>query len=308
MSKSEELHRSGLRLTRIACPTEEILMRQTLSTLCLICSVSTVWSAELPNGVYRVVENGQGKPVDRSIGGQVELGTRLTADFGEVSIWSTSNQNDRFRVWMKRTGMTDDRGQLAIFIDGVCEVVSSQGQSEGSDRIDLIADVRGEENVRKIAAVLETEVIERKHPGYQFDVHWRPLQEQFTLGEPVTLELSIRNAGTVPVYFVDGGQNRGARNNQFGFTAFSGGGYGKSVPDTGDPRHFGGMAALRTLKPGDVFRKQVDITKWFQFQNADSYRITGMYELEFYDRDFSPRVAWEDFATGRCTIRMVAAD
>jgi hypothetical protein len=136
-------------------------------------------------------------------------------------------------------------------------------------------------------------------------VDWSPLKEQFKLGEPVTLELAIKNVGNSPVYFMDGGQNRGARNNQFGFTAFSGGGFGTAVPDTGDPMHFGGMASLRTLKPGDIFRKQVDITKWFQFETADSYRITGMYELEFYDRDFDSRVIWEDIVTGRCTVRMV---
>jgi len=230
-------------------------MRSSLSLICLVCSVSTAWSAEIPNGIYRVVDEGFGTLADRSIGGRVVLGKRLSEDFGEVSIWSTSNQNDRFRVWMKGAGLVGNPGQIAVCIEGVCEVIGSQGKSAGSDKADLIADVSGKENARKIAAAFNAKIMERKHPGYLFQIEWKPVKDQFKVGEAVTLELAVKNVGPVPVYFMEGGQNRGPRDNQFGFTAFSGFGFGKAVPDTGDPTNFGGLAGFRTLKPGETFRK-----------------------------------------------------
>ena len=278
-------------------------MTTKLSIVCLVCSVSTAWSADLPNGIYQVVENGEGKLVDRTMGGQVELGERLSENFGEVSIQSVSNPNDLFRVSLKQAGPVETRGPLALCIDGVCEVIGARGNSEGSGKLDLIAAVSGAENARRIAVALNTTVAERKHPGYLLAVAWRPLKPEFKVGEAVTLELCIKNVGQVPVRFLEGGQNRGPRDNQFGFTAFSGLGAGKAFPDTGDTMNFGGLGAYRTLKPGEIFRKQVDVTKWFKFEKG-LYLITGTYQLNFYDEDFR-HSTWEDFVTGRCTVIVV---
>ncbi len=134
---------------------------------------------------------------------------------------------------------------------------------------------------------------------------WKPVQESFEIGGPVVLELTVENVGQVPVHFVEGGKQRGARDNQFQFIAFGSSGYGKPIPDIGDPTNFGGLGGFRELKPGDVFRKQVDVTKWFKFDKPGSYEITGLYELPLQEPGFGARVLWEDFATGRCMVQIV---
>jgi hypothetical protein len=84
----------------------------------------------------------------------------------------------------------------------------------------------------------------------------------------------IVNVGTNVVSFMQGGRNRAARDNQYIFSARSG---GKHVEDVGTSFHFGGLAALRVLKPGDVFEDKVSLQKWFSFEKAGMYELHGSY-------------------------------
>jgi len=265
---------------------------------------STICAGEIATGIYRIVPDGQGTLVSRSSGGKVDLGERVSSNFGDVTIWSLSNQNDRFRVLMKRAGPLDGQKRVAIYADGVCEVVGSYSESNAAVQLQMTADVVGHANAKKVAAALNAKLQERKHPGHQLLVSWKPVQESFKVGEPVMLELEILNVGPTTVRFMEGGQQRGARDNQFGFTAFAGSGHGKPIPDTGDPMNLGGLGAFRELKPDDLFRKQVDLAKWFKFKKADTYQITAMYELELQYKDFGAPALWEEFATGRCLVRI----
>lgn len=205
---------------------------------------------------------------------------------------------------MKPAGPFDGRTRVAIYADGVCEAVGSYSESGAPVQLRMMADVVGHANAKKVAAALNVKLQERKHPGHQLLVSWKPMRESFKVGEAVMLELEIVNVGSTAVRFMEGGQQRGARDNQFGFTAFAGSGFDKPVPATGDPMHHGGLAAFRELKPGEVFRKQVDLSKWFRFEKADTYQITGMYELDLKNKDFDARVLWEEFAIGRCLVRI----
>lgn len=265
---------------------------------------ATVGSAEMDDGIYRTVPAGTGTRVTRSSGGTVDLGERISETFGDVTVWSLSNQNDRFRVLMTHPGRFDPRKRVAIYVDGVCEFVSSHNPRD-SGKTELIADVSGHANAKKLAAALKAKFLERTHPGQRLLVSWSSVQESYRIGEAVTLELKIENVGSTTVRFIEGGQQRGPRDNQFGFTAFAQSGYGQPLPDTGDPRHHGGMGAHRELKPNDIFRKRVDLSKWFKFEKPGAYEITGLYELELHEKDFGARVLWEDFATGRCLVRIV---
>jgi hypothetical protein len=104
-----------------------------------------------------------------------------------------------------------------------------------------------------------------------------------------------------------GGQQRGARDNQFRFLAYRSYGGGKAVPDTGDPVNFGGIGSVQTLAPGETFTRSVGIEKWFKFDEPDFYRITGMYELQLHDTEMGGfgRPIWDDLAVGDCLVRVV---
>jgi hypothetical protein len=132
---------------------------------------------------------------------------------------------------------------------------------------------------------------------------WTPDQAGYKSGEPITLTLKIKNVGAQAIAFFDGGAQRGARNSQFGFTAFHS---GKAVLDTGDPLNFGGKASLEVLEPGESFSKSVRLDHWFKLSEPDVYQITGTYKLAFYDPKSKPRrPLWTDFASGACSVRIV---
>jgi hypothetical protein len=137
-----------------------------------------------------------------------------------------------------------------------------------------------------------------------------PDKESYRPGEPVTLAVDICNVGDVPILFQMGGKQRGARNNQFRFLAYGAAGSGKAVPDTGDPWHHGGLCSLRLLAPGESIRETVGLDKWFRFTEPDTYRITGMFELELshMPERFLRTTIWDDLAVGECLIKVVGRD
>lgn len=138
---------------------------------------ATADSAELANGMYRIVADGKGTRVTRSSGDMVDLGERISENFGDVAVWSLSNQNDRFRVFMKHAGPLDDRDRAAIYVDGVCEVVNSYSEPDNSGKVDVIADVVGYTNSKTVAAGLKASLQARKHPGHQLLVSWKSVQK-----------------------------------------------------------------------------------------------------------------------------------
>ena len=81
-----------------------------------------------------------------------------------------------------------------------------------------------------------------------------------------------------------------------------------SLHDIGDPVNFGGISSNRTLKPGETFTAKVGLDKWFAFLEPDTYRVTGLYELELCDpndRGGYGRAIWSDLAAGDCLVRVV---
>lgn len=277
-----------------------------LLAMCVIGVVdrTTAYSAEVEAGIYRITSDGQGVEAARTVGGTVDLGERLATNLGDSTIWSLTNRNDYYRVMVKLAAPLERQHRLAICVDGVCEVVGSISAPDADGKVAVLADVVGQANARQVAVALNAKIQDRQHPGHQLRVSFSTVRESHRIGEPVVLSLRIVNVGKTTVRFLEGGQQRGPRNNQFGFTAFAGHGSGKSISDTGDPRHRGGIGVYRELKPGDVFDKQVDISKWFKFEKADTYQVTGTYELELRDKDYSARIIWKEFVTERCRVRI----
>ncbi len=128
------------------------------------------FAADVPDGIYRVlpdqaegtklVDGGsEGTRIARTVGGEIRLGTRLSDRFGEVTMWSLSNQNDLFRVTMKGAGPLDPTGRLAIVVSGDCEMVSSNTEPDQAGKTDLIADIHGYANAEKVAASLKISLV-----------------------------------------------------------------------------------------------------------------------------------------------------
>jgi hypothetical protein len=145
------------------------------------------------------------------------------------------------------------------------------------------------------ATFLGVAVQKRSHPGYLLKTRFVPAKNSFSGDEAIPVTMEITNVGAVTVNFQVGGLNRGDRDNQFRFTAYG----SEPVPDTGNPLNFGGLAGNRTLKPGETFRKEVDVRKWFKFSKPGRYGIVGTYWLSFFalGERLGGIAIWDDYAT-----------
>lgn len=287
-------------------------MRTSLLSFCLAtccaCTalLSTSLAAELEPGIYALTDDADGVKVARAdTEGTVSLGPLVADQFGEAVLQSYSNSNDLFHLRLNGAGpFREDahKRRLAIYAEGVCVVVGGNSEPE-QGRMDVSANVAGEANAAKLAAALGAKVRKRSHPGHKWRVSWSPIKLSFAPGEPVMVRLKITNVGEKSFRFFEGGQQRGPRDNQFGFIAFN---FLTPVPDTGDPTNFGGIAAFRTVEPGQTFEKEVDLRGWFKFEPGGSYSITGLYQVELLGADDSS-TQWEDFAVGTCTVKIAEA-
>ncbi len=274
----------------------------------ILLTTTTCIAAELASGLYAMKYEGPGEAVARAdADGQIVLGQRLSPQLRNAAVVSLSNDNSQFQVSLVAGPIAEgtDRQRLAIVVAGRCMPVASHRDRGADGSIAVQASVLGQEAAEKIAAELGVKPRLRTHPGHQLLVSFKPQRPKYRVGEPVTLTMTIRNVGKTTVRFYDGGSQRGPRNNQFGFTAFGSYGFGKPVPDTGDPTNFGGMMGLKTLGPSDVFVKDANLSDWFKFNSADSYQVTGMYHLTLLDEN-SRDALWDDFAVGRCVVWVVA--
>jgi hypothetical protein len=260
---------------------------------------------EIADGIYSVQVAGAGRAVTLSDGAAVILGPRRQGSWAEATMRSLANDNTRFLVELKSLDKLVEQAPPAtvvLMMDGVGMPFHSR--SEHADgRVNLAFTVFGDDAARRVAARLKVEPKRRQHPGHCIEVRWLPDKAAFSPTDSISLKLELRNVGDKPIAFRNGGQQRGARNNQFRFLAYRTHGHGKAVPDTGDPTHFGGLSSILTLKPGETFRETVQLEKWFAFKEADTYRVTGLYELELHD-GASGTTIWDDFAIGDCLIRI----
>lgn len=264
--------------------------------------------AKVPaDGIYLVHEKGVGPMVTRNdTGDQLVLGERLATNFGAAAIHATNNSNSRFRLALTGAGPLPPAqlgGSTALLIGGRCFMVYGRSDPKPNGTLNLDSVIHGEEAVKAVAAALKAEPVLRKHPGHRFVVTFEPDRESYRRGAPITLTMKIKNVDGETACFIDGGRQRGPRDNQFGFTAMRGFGAGKAIPDIGDPLNFGGMGSYKMLKPGKVFQKKVSLDKWFVLKDDDTYLITATYRFELYDPNGKfNHVIWEDFATGECTV------
>jgi hypothetical protein len=199
---------------------------------------------------------------------------------------SQNNHNTHYWISVKPTP-SPAREFHGLVLQGDGFRLTSQGHGASGETLDSISFYADAATAARVAKALNARLEDRKHPGYQ-------LATRFVWGDMnktniVTLE--ITNVGDVTVCFMDGGRNRGRRNNQFGFAAFRD---MKPLPDIGDPVHFGGLAGYVTLKKRETFRKTVDLTKWFDLSEGGHYSFVGTFYLEFHPPDHSHPILWSD--------------
>jgi hypothetical protein len=268
---------------------------------------------KLENGVYVLKFEGPGRKVRLADGYDGFLGKRLSPSVGVgESLQSMTNDNTRFLFTIDKLGPLPPaaaENQSALVVEGLVFHLGRPEKPPGDGIWNTSVNVYSPEATRTLAARYKVEPQLRKHPGHRYEVRWLPGKRQYEVGEAVTLAMELKNTGSGPLRFTFGGKEQGPRDNQFRFIAQSGHGYGKSLPDIGDPENYGGKVMGKVLQPGETFTTKVDLSKWFAFSSADTYKITGIFEMPIIDPasadGFRP-LLWDDLAVGECSVRVVA--
>jgi RNA polymerase sigma factor (sigma-70 family) len=261
------------------------------------------------NGLYLVNLDAKaaGPRLKRSDGGEAIIGPRVGSSFGQVTIRSAANDNSSFWIEAKNAALAEGTketatGRLAMVVNDICLPAYSRRDPAADGTIEMTSRIHGEELARALAGQLNTNLQLRKHPGHRLEVKWEPELTAYSVSAPVTLKMTIHNAGQTTVAFFDGGKQRGNRNNQFRFLAYRLGGHGTAVPDIGNNDNMGGKMSLVTLKSGETFTKTISLEQWFQFTVPDAYRITGIYELELHEPELWGSPIWDELLVGDCLV------
>ncbi|HYH67030.1 MAG TPA: hypothetical protein VD866_20205 [Urbifossiella sp.] len=264
---------------------------------------------DLEDGVYQLRFDGPGRKVTLTDGEPAVLGKRLSASIGTATaLMSWTNDNRRFHLTVTGLGPLPPevtKEQTALVVGGVVLHLGRPEKLPEGGLISTGANVETPDAARILAEKYRVPRTLRKHPGHRFEARWTADAPAFRAGEPVTLKLALKNTGTESFRFTFGGKQRGPRNNQFRFIAQEGWD-GKGLPDTGNAHNFGGIMSVTTLRPTEVFRAEVDVTKWFTFTRPGTYRVTGILALPILDPvgdGYGPTV-WDDLAVGECDVRI----
>jgi len=215
-------------------------------------------------------------------------------------LYGQDNGNERFTLSLhSRTPFpTEEKdSSLGLILAGQPIRIKSWGSS-GNDDFHLSPTLSSPETVEAAIKLYRPEILKRFHPGHQILAKFAPERPEYSLGDAITVRLTLTNVGEKPFTFVQGGRNRGARDNQFDFTARF---QGKTVPDAGDPMHMGGTGGFITLKPGEKREIEVNLKQWFNFDQPGFYQVRGSYVLELR---VDNRFVWEEFVGGEFFIRI----
>jgi len=238
-------------------------------------------------------------------------------------ISSINNENTRFDVILKTSDYHTDSNSVfdtRPFVLRVGEHWYAQstggrsyngeyGQWEGAqtngecNMVEFV--VLNEGDAQELARWLAVPYRLRSPPGYKLLAQFIPSKTEFNTNEPVIVKFQLKNLDERTIIFQRGGQQRGSRDNQYGFQALM---WDHVVPDVGNPMNFGGLCGLVPLDSGKVFEDQIDLKKWFTFDKPGTYMIHGFYQLDFYQpplnkETFSARnQIWRDYVSADFTI------
>ena len=214
----------------------------------------------------------------------VRLGARLHAT--KPHIFSVSNANDRFLVWLTLRSLPRTRWPYLVALDTVFMATSTGSDSTGST---ASFEVDRSEATR-LAALWHVPMTERAPLDQGLVYAWR-IDGEPKLGDPVPIVLRIENRGNQPVRVMMGGRQRGVRDNRFAFTATLDGEplTVKEAPD------FGGLSTNQRLAPGEHVEVGADLRAWVDVDRPGRLDISCQYEGELFP-DNDDHGQWPDHA------------
>ena len=212
---------------------------------------------------------------------------------------SRSNDNSIYQLTLTRgKPWPHDYGKMELKL-GEEKVRFSSGGHHSPEHHTVGAQVYGEKLANAVTKFFDIKPLVRKHPGYRLITKFESVHESYKKGDKILARLIIKNVGSDDFVFMQGGRQRGARDNQFAFSCqFHPG----MLPDIGDPMNFGGIGSFQTIKPGESHSIEVDLSKWFNFEEEGSYYLRGSYYLEILEWANDHNTIWEEIVADEFSV------
>jgi len=264
-----------------------------------------------PVGLCYASTNESGTIVTNTDGTLLKLGAKVDFKILEPNVASENNNNDQFYVSFGTGeiafGPSDKDGRTLVLRVGAHGYLPNGWSSAGNSDHHIQFSVPSQADALAIAQAFSVESPLRAPPGYKYFTQFIPTKSMFQSNEPVTVKFVLKNLDTKPIVFQNGGQQRGYRDNQYGFRAMFQ--YVTPVLDVGNPANFGGISGHMHLEPGKEFTGEIDLKKWFAFDKPGTYSIHGFYLLDFYPNDkpdgpVSHNKLWSEYASADFTVIM----
>lgn len=232
--------------------------------------------------------------------------TPLPDKIERATLSALSNENQKFALMLYRSKpFSVPPDEIGLVMGD--KVVKECGHWSANQEFGIQFSLEGSEAVDAATRLFQPTVQKRRHPGHRMAVAFIPEKESYSTNEPVMVKLRITNVGNNKFVFMQGGRQRGSRDNQFAFTAQRG---NKMLPDIGNPLNFGGLFGPVAVEAGQSKEIEVDLTKWFKFSEEGYYALRGSYGMGFYDSQvngdprFPEDFIWEDFACAEFSIQV----
>jgi hypothetical protein len=277
-------------------------MNMALVIAVLLGTLQTDTPSNLGDGFYLLSLNAPGPPVkiyDRTFYAVDKLDLTVL----QAEIRSFNNANTKFNLWVTIPLASLPEPPVALFVGGIANPSLGKGSDGKTAQIEF-PNIDGRRRAEQVASFFNIQAILRRHPQHELEVSFKPVKEEFQQGQRASVIFHIRNIGENVIAFRKGGRDRAARDNQYAFSCRLN---GIQVDDIGNSGHLGGLSVVRTLKPGEVFEEEVDLSKWFAFDKPGVYELLGSYYMAFMDPDTDlPPVfpIWEDYATADFSVKI----
>lgn len=271
----------------------------------------TTLQSAIENGIYHHSEHHPKHTAVDAHGHMQGFGEIAELDIRRATVMSSGNENTRYNVAVHIPyDETITTSAYWLVVDGTAYRQEGGGSSgAGEDKTSHLSfTLNGPEKAEKVAALLNTTCLHRRHPGHQLAAQFNPLKESYEPGEEVVVELRLKNLGADPVTFLKGGRNRAPRDNQYHFNAYRYTDTPEQVPDKGTPVHHGGLGHYVTIEPGETFTDKVNLSKWFDFDTAGNYQVLGTYGMYLLSPEESFNILWEDYLTSEFSLRVGEAE
>jgi|GEM_PF-6813677 len=188
-------------------------------------------AAQIPNGFYEQSEHLTTQTILSQDDVLIHVGEKYEPTGQKFSMWSQNNANSHFLLEFEVPFDKKLETSRKVLIINGRAYRSGGGGSSQQKTSSMYFQVQGKEQAAEVAKYFALEPRLRRHPAHKLAVFFTPTQKQFSPGEEVKVVLSIKNVGSVPIAFMQGGKNRGMRDNQYTFSARH---EGKPVADIGE--------------------------------------------------------------------------